>query len=78
VNVYYIASDVASLGPLEEALRAVPGVYLTTRVHPAPRDPANPRRQPGNTFTNPDWPAALGSRRDDLRVQVIVLIRDEV
>ncbi len=81
VNAYYVTSDVASLGPLEDALRAVPGVYLTTKVHPAPRDTAKPGHRPGNMFTNPDWPPALGSRRrdrDDLRVQVIVLIRDEV
>src|SRR5262249_28996511 len=63
VNVYYVASDLASLDPLEEGLKAVPGVYLTTKVHPAPRGPAGPRRRPGNTFTNPDWSPALGSRR---------------
>jgi hypothetical protein len=71
VHAYYVRSDTGSLGPLEEALRAVPGVYLTTQVrsHPSPL--------PGNIFTNPTWPPALGTARrdrDDLRVQVIALI----
>ena len=70
VNVFYAASDLAALDPLEEALKAEPGVYLTTRVH---ADSAQP------WFSNPGWPPALGSKRRDrnqLRVQVIALMSD--
>jgi hypothetical protein len=71
VSAYYVASDIGSLGALEDGLKAVPGVYLTTQVHP---------RREGAVFTNPAWPAALGTARRDrnsLRSQVIALIRDE-
>jgi hypothetical protein len=76
VHAYYTTSDTGSLGPLEDALKAAPGVYLTTQVH-GHQPPAG---QPGNMFTNPAWPAALGTARRDrnsLRAQVIALIGDE-
>ncbi len=71
VNAYYTTSDTTSLGPLEDALKATPGVYLTTQVHPAVGR---------TTFTNPAWPPPLGSARRDrdaLRAQVIALISDQ-
>lgn len=49
---------------LEEALEDTPGVYMTTQAA-------------GGNFTNPDWPAAIGSRRrdrKDMRQQVIALM----
>ena len=58
---------------LEDELRDVPGVYATTQVH---GDPASRRR---NVFTNPEWPPKLGTLRrdrDELRPQVLALIRD--
>jgi hypothetical protein len=73
VQAYYITSDTGSLGPLEDALNAVPGVYLTTQVH----GHLPPAERPGNIFTNPAWPAALGATRryrNSLRPQVIALI----
>jgi hypothetical protein len=72
VHAFYTTSDTASLGPLEDALKATPGVYLTTQVH-------GHAEQPGNVFSNPVWPAALGAARRDrhsLRQQVIALIND--
>lgn len=72
VHAHYSPSDRDLLGPLEEALKAEPGVYLTTQVYGVPGQ--------GNLFTNPGWPPALGTRRrdrNDLRAQVIALIRDE-
>jgi hypothetical protein len=70
VHAFYTTANLDALTVLETALRAVPGVYLTTRVQPG---------LGGNIFSNPAWPDALGiARRDrnDLRPQVIALIRD--
>jgi hypothetical protein len=70
VHAFYTTAALDALAVLETALRAVPGVYLTTRVMPGAG---------GNIFSNPAWPDALGiTRRDrnDLRPQVIALIRD--
>lgn len=72
VNAFYTSSEPGSLDALEAALAAVPGVYLTTRVLPSAPFV--------NMFTNPAWPAALGTARRDrnsLRTQVIALMRDE-
>lgn len=69
VQVYYTTTDTASLNALEDALKAEPGVYLTTQVHPAGA---------GVVFTNPAWPSKLGVTRRDrnsLRAQVIALVR---
>jgi hypothetical protein len=73
LRVYYTVTTSATLLLLEEQLREVPGVYALTQVH---SDPVNPRR---NVFTNPEWPAKLGTLRrdrDDLRPQVLALIKD--
>jgi hypothetical protein len=78
VQAYYVNSSLDLLGPLERALRAIPGVYSTTWVCPAPPEAGRPLLI-GNTFTNPAWPAELGVGRRGwrrLRVQVIALIRD--
>jgi hypothetical protein len=72
LTAFYSPSDRDLLGPLEDALKAEPSVYLTTQVYGVPGQ--------GNVFTNPDWPPALGTKRrdgNDLRAQVIALIRDE-
>lgn len=69
VQAYYTTTDAASLDALEDALKATPGVYLTTQVRPLPGL--------GTEFTNPAWPAALGAGRRDrhsLRAQVIALM----
>jgi len=74
VNAYYTTTDPGSLDRLEKALRGLPGVYLTTQVRREGDRVAAP-----NTFSNPDWPPKLGTgRRDrnDLRPQVLALIRD--
>jgi hypothetical protein len=71
----YEADHYEPLDAPEAALKAMPGVYLTTQV----------RKDSGfvtakTVFTNPDWPARLGVRRrdrDSLRPQVMALIRDE-
>jgi hypothetical protein len=76
VHAYYTTSDQDSLELLEEALGAVPGVYLTTQVHG--HRPAAGRN--GSIFTNPAWPAPLGTARRDrnsLRTQVLGLICDQ-
>jgi hypothetical protein len=52
-----VASDTGALGPLEEALQAVPGVYMTTQVHGRRLH----GKQPGVVFTNPAWPAGYCS-----------------
>jgi hypothetical protein len=75
VQAYYTTTSADSLSVLEEALKAVPGVYATTQVRAG--DPGVSRK---NTFTSPDWPLPLGTARlgrDDLRPQVIALIRDD-
>jgi hypothetical protein len=74
VQAHYVTGALDSLVFLEEAFAAIPGVYMTTQVHPA-GTPA----KPDSTFTNPDWPTKLGIKRRDrrrLRPQVIALIRD--
>lgn len=73
VHAYYTTSDLPSLAVLEQALQQVPGVYLTTQVYRR-GGPAS-----HNEFTNPRWPARLGTARrgrDDLRVQVMALVKD--
>lgn len=77
IRAYYTATagtDAATAyGELEAALRAIPGVYLTTRVERASISATV-------AFTNPDWPARLGTGRRDrnsLRMQVMALIRPE-
>jgi hypothetical protein len=45
-----------------------------------PDDPTDAEEAPGNVFTNPAWPPALGVARrdrDSLRAQVIALVSDE-
>lgn len=77
IQAFYVVNALPFLGPLEEALRAVPGVFLTTQVRWV--SPQAPGESMTNTFTNPEWPARLGTARRDrnaLRVQVIALIRD--
>jgi hypothetical protein len=74
VSAYYMATDLAGWERLEEALAAVPGVYLTTRVI------GSGTGQHGGWVSNPAWPPRLGTKRRDLRhlrPQVIALIRDE-
>jgi hypothetical protein len=70
LQAFYTVTSYEHLIALEEALRTVPGVYAVTRVIPE-----------GDrvTFTNPEWPAPLGTARrgrDLLRAQVIALIAD--
>jgi hypothetical protein len=75
VQAYYTVVNAGSLTALEEALKATPGVYATTRVCPADDRVTSP-----NAFSNPEWPAALGTARrdrDTLRPQVIALMKDE-
>lgn len=70
VQAYYTTMRLGLLEVLEDAVRATPGVYLTTQVWPTPGGPH---------FTCKAWPAPLGSARRDrdlLRAQVIALIRD--
>jgi hypothetical protein len=65
VAAFYSASGVGYDG-LEWALKLLPNVYITTHAG-------------GGKFSNPDWPAPLGSRRRDrttMRQQVIALMRD--
>lgn len=72
---YYTTVSHESLDVLEKALKAVPGVYATTQVRRA-----SDRVTAKNIFTNPGWPAKLGTERRDrneLRTQVLVFIRDE-
>jgi hypothetical protein len=67
VQVYYTTNDSGSLDRLEQALRELPGVYLTTQV----------RGRGRNEVTNPEWPIALGTSRrgfHDLRPQVLALV----
>lgn len=69
VQAYYTDST-GSFAELEEALRTITGVYLTTQVT-SNRD--------GAEFSNPDWPGPLGAVRGDsknLRSQVIALVKD--
>ena len=69
VHAYYTTTSAGALDRLEEALRELPGVYLTTQVRP--------RGQLRNEVTNPAWPAVLGTSRrglHDLRPQVLALI----
>jgi hypothetical protein len=75
VRAFYTTVSRESLDMLEEALKAVPGVYATTQVRRA-----SDRVTAPNVFTNPDWPPPLGTERrdrNDLRPQVLALIRDE-
>ncbi len=75
IQAYYTTTSADVLTALEEALKAVPGVYATTQVRIN-----DPGVSLANTFTNPEWPHALGAGRrdrDSLRPQVIALIRDE-
>jgi hypothetical protein len=74
ISAFYTTTDAASITALEDALKATPGVYLTTRAQSA----GGACRQ--NVFTNPTWPTPLGTARrdrDGLRMQVLALIRDE-
>jgi hypothetical protein len=74
VQAYYTTTSAGSLSVLEEVLRSVPGVYATTQVRAI-----DPGASLANTFTNPAWPPALGTRRRDrdrLRPQVIAFIKD--
>ena len=76
VHAYYTTLSADALPALEQALRETPGVYATTQVCPVPGTAAAE-----NTFSNPDWPPALGVARRDrhrLRPQVIALIKDPV
>ncbi len=73
VAAYYVTSDPALLGPLEDALKAIPGVYRTTRVVPSD-DPGLSRRH--NVIRDPDWPVGSTRRDKMLRVQVLALLRD--
>jgi hypothetical protein len=69
VQAYYTTTSADALDRLEEALRELPGVYLTTQIRP--------RGLLRNAVTNPDWPAALGTSRrglHDPRPQVLALI----
>ncbi|MEU4828791.1 hypothetical protein AB0H37_43710 [Actinomadura sp. NPDC023710] len=69
VQAYYTTTDADSLDLLEQALREMPGVYVTTQV----------RGRGRNEVTNPDFPNRLGASRrglHDLRPQVIALIGD--
>lgn len=75
VHAFYTTTGADSLDVLEEALRAVPGVYATTQVRRT-----SDSVLAGNMFTNPAWPAPLGAARrgrHDLRPQVLALIRDK-
>lgn len=66
VQTFYTTTDLNSLDVLEEALGALPQVYMTTQVHSRGR----------NMVSNPEWPDALGASRrgfDELRPQVIAL-----
>jgi hypothetical protein len=68
VQAYYTTTTPGSLDQLEQALRELPGVYLTTQV----------RGSRGcNGVTNPAWPPRLGANRrgfHNLRPQVLALI----
>ena len=73
IQAFYTRTSPEALDRLEEAVRALPGVYLTTQV----RDDGSSRLR--NEVTNPEWPAGLGrSRRGlhGLRAQVLALISD--
>lgn len=75
VQAFHARASTDLLDLLEEALKAVPGVYATTQVRRT-----SDSVLAGNTFTNPAWPAPLGAARrgrHDLRPQVLALIRDE-
>ncbi len=77
MHAFCVTSEIESLAALEDAMKAMPGVYLTTQVRVRG---IGSRGLPENEFTNPAWPAALGTARRDrnsLRVQVIALIKDE-
>jgi hypothetical protein len=70
VQAYYTTSNSTSLDRLKEAMRELPGVYMTTQVRYVGRL--------RNLLTNPEWPAALGTSRrglHDLRPQVLALVR---
>lgn len=71
ISAHYSVMNPDLLGPLEEALQAVPGVYLTTRIQGLHSE--------GVKISNPDWPAKLGTSRrgrGELRPQVLALIHD--
>lgn len=79
IHAYYTATAgadaEAAYAALEAALRAIPGVYATTLAEPKVAWP-----QKVVEFSNPDWPARLGTARRDrnaLRMQVMALIRPE-
>ena len=58
VHAFYTTTIADSLDVLEEALKAVPGVYATTQVRRT-----SDSVLAGNMFTNPEWPAPLGPAR---------------
>ena len=77
MHAFCVTSEIESLAALEDAMKAMPGVYLTTQVRVRG---IGRRGLPENEFTNPAWPAALGTARRDrnsLRVHGIALIKDE-
>lgn len=79
IAAFYHDTDRKFLGPLEEALQQVPGVYMTTQIQGHGGFPGGP--EPTVTVSNPDWPPTRGTaRRDrhDLRPQVIALMSDEL
>lgn len=71
IQAFYTRYSPEALDRLEEALRAVPGIYRTAQVRPC---------SPGkNHVTSTDWPDVLGSSRRGfhaLRPQVLALISD--
>lgn len=76
VSAFYVTGDHPSLDRLEEAMKAQPGVCMTTQVRPREAYPGDRE----NVFTNEEWPAALGTARRDrhsMRAQVIAIMRDE-
>jgi hypothetical protein len=73
IQAFYTRTSRDVLERLEDAIRALPGVYLTTQV----RDDGTGSHQ--NEVTNPKWPASLGQSRrglHELRASVLALIRD--
>ena len=57
VQAFYTRSSPEALDQLEEAVRTLPGVRITTQI----RDDGTGRRR--NEVTNPEWPAALRRAR---------------
>ena len=75
VQAFYTRASTDLLDQLEDALKAVPGVYVTTQVRRT-----SDSVLAGNVFTNPAWPGSARHRprgRHDLRPQVLALVRDE-